>query len=203
MSYIYVRATVAVCSGIFFCERSITVVDVKWTNWEFTLGNFSRGTWDKRKKKKGKIIFQGLRRHFRYGSLKVSNVWFIFCPMKCLLQRRHHERYSSKHTENRLIRTIWCRAFEDVKISSIRWSMWNINRRPQYQLSTWPKDASLSRRKCNEHVVFICIPQRSLHFRPFLPAVSPCPVFSSFQVRFFLGGGRCRCHSNSSNTLQQ
>ena len=52
---------------------------------------FNRGAWDK----KNPRDFHGLRRHFRYGSLKVFESGFILCPMKCLLRRGHHERCSS------------------------------------------------------------------------------------------------------------
>ena len=51
------------------------------------------GPEQKQTKKKMKNSQGFLHRHFRYGSLEISKLWFIFCPMKCLPQRRHHVRY--------------------------------------------------------------------------------------------------------------
>ena len=63
-----------------------------------------------------------------------------------------------------------------------------------------------SGRICNDRLVFILTPQRSLQICPMHPSYSPYrPVSSccSFHVRFWGMRSRCRNNSSSSNTLQQ
>lgn len=91
--------------------------------------------------------------------------------------------------QNMFSRTILFRAIEVVEINSIRWTMRDICRRPEDQPSTWPNYRYHSGRKCDGRLVFICIPQRSLHFRPQGYTVARAPgcsrlVYSTAVVRF-------------------
>ena len=66
-----------------------------------------------------------LARALQDGLMNVVGFCFIFCPMKCLLLRRHHERYRlNLAVKHRLILTISSRAIEGIetKTQSIRWS---------------------------------------------------------------------------------
>lgn len=83
--------------------------------------------------------------------------------------------------EYRLIWTILPRAIEGIKINSICPSMWDMNQNPQDQPSTRPNDTVgyYPGAKFIDRLIFICIPQRSVHVR----LIAPASFLPSFDVR--------------------